>query len=217
MTDSITEEKEMVLYKKDNIRLQEKECQIRKFLAEITECEISRFDIGRLLGEIRKEQLFIHLFKSFDEYIQDRFGFKKSYESHMESAWNIRHELEIELEKEPGAFDLPRSIEAAYKLRKAGSKENRTELLKRLKSAGKAPTAEAILAALPKPKEEPCKKKHSFPEFKRLLAKVKTVCVSTSDFGKDRSRLLEEIQSALQELNIFQQKLASQTDEEISK
>ncbi len=212
VTETVKEEKEMTLYRKDNLRLQEKERQIRRYLAEITNSEVSRFDIGQLLGEIRKEQLFIHLFKTFDEYVQNRFGFKKSYASHMESAWSIRHELDVELQKTPGLFDLPRSVEAAYKLRKAGPLENRIRILKRLKSEGREPTADAIMSCLPKSDAKSRKKNPSLPEFKRLLGKVKTACSNPADYGEDRSLLLKEIQTALQELNNFQKKLMKQTD-----
>ncbi len=213
MTGTITENKEMTLYRKENLRLQEKERQIRKYLTDIADSEVSRFDIGKLLGEIRREQLFIHLFKTFDEYVQIRFGFKKSYASHMENAWHIRHALEIEQEKAPGQFDLPRSIEATYKLKKAGSLEKQIALLTRLKSEGREPTTEAIMSCLPKPEESARTKKSRFPEFKRLLNKVKTACLDTSDYGEDRSLLLEEVQAVLQELNAFQEKLLEQPAE----
>ncbi len=214
-TVTIAEEKEMALYRKDNLRLQEKERQIQKYLINIDNGEVSRFDIGRLLGEIRREQLFIHHFKTFDEYVQTRFGFKKSHASHMESAWNIRNELEIELEKAPGTFNLPRSVEAAYRLKRAGSLEKQVALLVRLKSEGREPTTEAIMSCFPKPEDSPQKGKR-FPEFKRLLNKIKTACLDTFDYGEDRSLLLEEIQAALQELNAFQEKLLEQPAEEIS-
>lgn len=214
MTDTITEGKEMALYRKDILRLQEKERQIQKYLINIGNSEVSRFDIGKLLGEIRREQLFIHYFKTFDEYVQTRFKFRKSHASHMESVWNIRNELEIELEKIPGAFNLPRSVEAAYRLKKAGSLEKQVALLVRLKSEGREPTTEAIMSCFTK-SEDSSQKKKRFPEFKRLLNKVKTACLDNFDYGEDRSLLLEEIRTALQELSVFQEKLLGRPAEAV--
>ncbi|GEM_PF-4448535 len=209
-----TEQNKSTRYREFTGQLREKERLIRKCLADIRQSETGRFDIGRMLGEIRQKCLFMYEFDSFDEYTQARFGFKKAYACHLESAYHIRHALQDEWEKNKLAFDLPTSIDAAYKLKKAGDLTARIKLLKALKAAGQSVTAEAITAMLPKPAPPDTSKKRSVAEYRKLFTSVRGACNIPEDYGKDAPLLLDEVESVIDELNSLRDKLRGKIDAE---
>lgn len=194
--------------------LKVREDQIRKYLSAGAKAEISRFEVGRLLGEIRQGSLYMYLCDSFDEYVQNTFGFKKAYASHLESAWRVRHELETELLKQPGLFDLPDSIDAAYKLKKAGSLPQRIALLVRLKAEELFPTAEAIQALFPRlEKPESSLKPKSIPDFRRIFSNVRTACsLAAEDYGERNPVLLDEVESVLEDLTKLRERLREKVE-----
>jgi len=194
--------------------LRERERQIKKYLSSGEKAEVSRFEIGRLLGEIRQRSLYMYLCDSFDEYVQKTFGFKKAYASHLESAWHVRRDLEIELRKKTGLFVLPNSIEAAYKLKKAGALPQRIALLVRLKAEEHSPTAEAIQTLLPRiEKPESSGKPKSIPDFQRIFSNVRNACsLAVADYGKGNSVLLDEVESVLDDLTRLRERLMEKVE-----
>lgn len=203
-------------YREFTGQLRDKERRIRKLLADLRQSETGRFEIGRMLGEIRQKCLYMYEFDSFDEYIQARFGFKKAYACHIESAYQIRHTLQKEWEKDKLAFDLPTSIDAAYKLKKAGDLSARIKLLKELKASGQTVTAESITVMLPQPeaKAVTVPKKRSMAEYRKLFTSVRGACHIPDDYGKDTPLLLDEVESVLEELNTLRDKLRGKIDAE---
>lgn len=194
--------------------LRERERQIKKYLSAGEKAEVSRFEIGRLLGEIRQRSLYMYLCDSFDEYVQKTFGFKKAYASHLESAWHVRRDLEMELRKKPGLFVLPNSIEATYKLKKAGTLPQRIAFLVRLKAEGHSPTAEAIQSLFPRiEKPESSGKPKSVPDFQRIFSNVRNACaLAAADYGERNSVLLDEVEGVLEELNRLREHLMEKVE-----
>ena len=120
----------------------------------------------------------------------------------------------MELQKQHDLFDLPNSIDAAYKLKKAGTLPQRIALLVRLKAEEHSPTAEAIQTLLPRiEKPESSGKPKSVPDFQRIFSNVRNACsLAAADYGERNSVLLDEVESVLDDLTRFREHLMEKVE-----
>ena len=132
----------------------------------------------------------------------------------LDNAESDLYDLEMELRKKPGLFVLPNSIEAAYKLKKAGTLPQRIAFLVRLKAERHSPTAEAIQSLFPRiEKPESSGKPKSVPDFQRIFSNVRNACsLAAADYGERNSVLLNEVEGVLEELNRLREHLMEKVE-----
>ena len=193
-----------------------------KIAEKIVEKDKHRFEIGRILGVIRNEKLFTAVnsnstdeskqgkpFANIGDYAEEKFGFKKSYVSQVETAYRVLKAV-TDARINEADYDLPESIVAAYTLHIAkgsGKKavidtETMVEILKTIKADGGAVNAKTVAELKPKSdrkKSDEAKKKIFMNHMESAKKNLKAELNKLSS-KEEKQAKLDGLQEILDEL-----------------